>query len=185
MIDLAYSSVFFNDKELAQEVMELQERVEYLRTMLQMHTAIAVRDAKEAEEMMGVMKLEAFIESISETAGDIAHVVFLGLADDTYIIEALGKIRERITKTQIIRKSILIGKKLSTLKLEANIGVNVMTIKRGTEIITNPEPKFVLQDGDILIARGSDIGIFELDKLAKGELTIVPRPTFDIKETHP
>jgi uncharacterized protein with PhoU and TrkA domain len=184
MIDLAYSSVLFNDRELAEEVMNLYESVERFQSLLQMNVAVAVRNAEEAEEMLGIMKLGVFTETISETAADIAHIVFLGLATDPSVTDALSNVRERIVKTIITRESILIGKKLSMLKFEANIGVNVMAVRREGELIANPKQKFILRNGDTLIARGSDVGIFELDKLASGELRAVPTPTLDVKEAH-
>ncbi len=184
MIDIAYSAVLFNDKGLAEEVMTLYESVERLRSLLQMNMAVAVRNPNEAEEMLGIMKLGSFTETISETAVDIAHIVFLNLAGDPHMTDALSNVRERVIKTRITQESILTGKKLSTLRLEANIGVNIMAIRRDSELIANPEHKFILRNGDTLIARGSDVGIFELDKLASGELRTIPKPTLDVKEAH-
>jgi uncharacterized protein with PhoU and TrkA domain len=39
-------------------------------------------------------------------------------------------------------------------------------------------------EGDIIIARGSDVGVIELDRLAKGELREIPRPRLDVEEAH-
>ncbi|MEJ2272793.1 MAG: potassium channel protein, partial [Candidatus Bathyarchaeota archaeon] len=38
MIDLAYSSALFNSHELAEEVMELEKRVDYLDYIIDMNT---------------------------------------------------------------------------------------------------------------------------------------------------
>ena len=184
MIDLAYSAVLFNEKDLADEVIELYERVQYLKAILQMNTALAVRTAKEAEGMVGIMRMGNIIERLSDAAKNIANIVFLGLAVDPYITDAFLKVRERIIKTTITHQSILIGKKLLQLRLEATIGINVIAIRRSNEVIANPKSDTILRDGDVVIARGSDVGIFEFDKLATGELRIIPAPEIDVKEAH-
>ncbi|MGQ9515007.1 MAG: potassium channel family protein [Thermoproteota archaeon] len=181
MIDLAYSAVLFNDKDLAEDVIEMAEKVNDLKTNLLMNTAIVVRDAEDAETMVGVMQIGAVAYRISDVAADIARIILLGLLPDPRVLEALTKTKERLVRTKIIPNSILAGKTLGKLKLETNIGVNVIVIRREKELITNPGPKVQLAKGDILIARGSDVGVSELEKLAKGELKAVPRPKLSKK----
>lgn len=180
MIDLAYSAVLFNDKELAEEVIELEEKVLDLKTFLLMNTAIAIKDAEDAEAMVGIMRMGSVADMISHASGSIARIVLLELGVDPYILEAFTKIQERLVRTKILPESILSGKTLGNLKLETNIGVNVMTVRRGKELIMNPGAKTMLKEGDVLIARGSDVGVLELDKLAKGEMKVVPRPKSDL-----
>jgi len=47
MIDLAYSAVLFDSRELAEEVLELEESVDTLAYILDMNVMIAARDAQE------------------------------------------------------------------------------------------------------------------------------------------
>ena len=53
MIDLAYSAALFNDKELAEDVIELEERVDTLAYLLNMEIMIAARDAEDAKIRRG------------------------------------------------------------------------------------------------------------------------------------
>ena len=184
MIDLAYSAVLFNDCELAEEVIELEDKVEDLKTTLLMNTAIVIRDAQDAESMVGIMQMGTVADMISQAAGNIARIVLLGLGVDPYILDAFTKTQERLVRTKILSNSILAGKTLGKVKLETSIGVNVMTVRRGEELIINPGPKTKLADGDILIARGSDVGVFALGKLAKGELKAIPSPKLNVEEKH-
>lgn len=179
MIDLAYSSVLFNDNELAEEVIELEERVEDLKTLLLMNTAIVIKDAEDAEVMVGIMRIGSVADMISHAAGNIARIVFLGLGVDSFILEAFTKTQERLVRSKILPESVLAGKMLGKLRLETNIGVDVMAIRRGRELLMKPKPKTILREGDVLIARGSDVGVLELEKLAKGELKAVPRPKLE------
>jgi len=174
MIDLAYSAVLFNDKDLAEEVSELEKKVENLKTTLLMNTAIAIKDAVDAESMIGIMEVGGAADTISHAAADIADIVSIGLGIDQNILKAFAKTQERLTRVIIQAESILAGKALSELKLETNIGVSVIAIRRGKELVLNPNER--LLKGDTAIARGSDVGVVELDKLAKGELKEIPRP---------
>ncbi len=182
MIDLAYSAVLFNDSELADEVIELEEKVQDLRTTLLMNTAIVIKDAEDAEVMVGILQMGTAADMISHAAGNVARIVLLGLGVDPYIIEAFTKTQERLVRVKVLPGSILAKKTLGKLRLETNIGVNVITVRRGKELLINPNAKTLLMEGDVLIARGSDVGISELDKLAKGELKAVPRPKLAVKE---
>jgi len=182
MIDLAYSAVLFNDRELAEDVIEMAEKVDDLKTRLLMNSALAVRSAEDAEMIVGVMQVGAVAYRISDAAADIARTVPLGLVPDPRVLEALTRTKKRLVRTKILTNSILAGKALGKLKLETNIGVNVMVVRRDGELMTLPGPDVSLAEGDVLIARGSDIGVSELDKLAKGELKAVPRPKLSKKE---
>lgn len=185
MVDLAYSSVLFNDRELADEVIELEKKVDDLKTLLLMNTAIVVRDADDAEAMAGIIRMAAVADRISDASGEIARIILLDLGVDSSILEGLTKTQERLVRTTIIPESVLARKMLGRLKLETNIGISVMAIRREKELITNPDSKTILREGDVIIARGSDVGIFELDRLAKGELKAIPRPKMNTQEEHP
>lgn len=185
MIDLAYSAVLFNDRDLAEEVVELEAKVDDLKILLLMNMALAIRDADDAEGMVGIMQMGSVADRISEAAGDIARTVLLDLGIDASVTEAFTKTQERLIRTKILSGSILAKKRLDKLRLETNIGINVIAIRRGKELIINPEPKTMLMEEDLLIARGSDVGVSELDKLSKGEIKAIPRPELDVKERHP
>ena len=66
MVDLAYSAVLFNDHELADEVIELEDKVDDLKTLLLMNTAIVVRDADDAEAMAGIIRMAVVADRISD-----------------------------------------------------------------------------------------------------------------------
>lgn len=176
MVDLAYSSILFNDPDLAEEVVELEDRIDYLKTLLRMNTAIAVRDREDAESMIGIMRVASAADRISDAAGDIAKIILLGLTVDPYVVNALTQVDERLIRAQILPASILNDKTLRQLGLGTHIGVDVIAIRRDKQLIINPTGSTTLREGDILIARGSDVGTVELDKLAKVELSKIPQP---------
>ncbi len=185
MVDLAYSSVLFTDRELAQEVVELEDRVEDLRTLLMINVAVAARSAEDAEAMVGIMRLGTVAEMISNSAGEIASIVLSGLGVDQAVLDAFTRTAERLIRTRVLPGSILVGKSIGTLRLEAKIGVDIMAIRRGRELHVKPDLGMRLLEGDVLIARGSDVGVAEFDGLAKGELKEIPKPGLNVEEKHP
>ncbi|MGB9727568.1 MAG: potassium channel family protein [Nitrososphaeria archaeon] len=182
MVDLAYSSIIFNDKDLAEEVIELNEKIKELRLALLMHTAIVIKDADDAEALSGVLQMGAISDFISHAAKNISNIILLGLAVPPEILSAFAKTQERFIRVKAASNSILLKKTIDELSLETNIGVKIIAVRRGHDIITNPSGNFRIVEGDILIAKGSDVSVSELDKLAKGELKSIPEPNFSLEE---
>ena len=64
MIDLAYSAALFNDRELAEDILELENRVDTLDYLLEMTIMIAARDAHDAEALAGVSAVASAADKI-------------------------------------------------------------------------------------------------------------------------
>ncbi|MEX2705859.1 MAG: potassium channel family protein [Candidatus Freyrarchaeum guaymaensis] len=169
MIDLAYSAILFNDSELTEEVLELEERIDSLSYLLLMNAALAVRDKDDAEQMVGIMKVASATDKISDAAGDIATTLLRG-ADPSLVVNAFFKAEERLTRVMVSENSPIIKKTLDKLSSVNHIGVDVIALRRGKKLIINPHGKFKLKPGDIVIARGSDVGIEKFRELAEGRL---------------
>lgn len=170
MIDLAYSAALFNDKELAEDVLELETRIDTLTYHLDMEIMIAARDAKDAETLIGVSTVAAAADKISDAAADIAAIVTRNIGIHPIIGEIFEKVEERLMKATIKKDSILIGKKILELDLAARMGVDIIAIRRNRDWIIDPVETELIFLGDILITRGAPLGIKEFKDLAEGKL---------------
>jgi uncharacterized protein with PhoU and TrkA domain len=168
MIDLAYSAALFNDKDLAEEVLKLERRIDTLAYLLDMTIMIAARDAEDAEALAGVAKVAGATDKISDAAGDIAVIVKQGIGIHPVVAEIFERVEEHIARVRIGEKSILIGKKIGRLNLAARMGVNLIAIRRGEEWIVKPEDGEKLMREDILIVRGAPEGVNLFKELAEG-----------------
>jgi uncharacterized protein with PhoU and TrkA domain len=168
MIDLAYSAALFHSRELAEEVLELEERVDYLAYMLDMNAMLAARDAEDAESLIGVTKVAAATDKISDAAADIASIVLQEIGVHPIIREAFQKVEEQLARARVEPDSIFVKKKLEELELAAKIGADIIAIRRHKEWIINPNEEEMIDEGDVLIARGSPSGIDAVKKLAEG-----------------
>ncbi len=80
MIDLAYSAALFNDKELAEVVLDLEQRIDTLAYLLDIDVMVAARgDPRDAEALIGVSTVAAATDKISDAAADIAGIVTHGI----------------------------------------------------------------------------------------------------------
>ena len=177
MIDLAYSAFLYNHKKLAEEVMRLEERVDYLGYLLGIQAALAARDREDAEQVSGILKVATAVDKISDAAADIANLVLLNISIHPSIHSAFKKTEEILGRVKVKKGSVLANKTLEDLMLETRIGVDVIAVRREKVWILNPGKKVKLRPGDILIARGSVESIELLDKLSSGEVKELPEVT--------
>ncbi len=171
MIDLAYSAALFNDKDLAEEVLELEERVDTLAYLLDMEIMIAARDARDAEGLIGVSTVAAATDKISDAAADIAAIVTHDIGVHPIVTSIFEKVEERLMKATVKGDSMIVGKQIEELDLAARMGVDIIAIRRSKDWIIDPEDNVTILAGDILITRGAPIGTKELKDLAEGRLT--------------
>jgi uncharacterized protein with PhoU and TrkA domain len=173
MIDLAYSAVMFNDKNLADEVMDMEERVDYLGYLLLMNASLAVRDKKDAEQIVSIMKTASAANKISDAAADIAGLVIHDIGIPVILWLAVSQADEIVGRATILKQSMLVGKSLADINLEEEIGADIIAIQRRRKWEINPPEAFELEKGDRVIARGSAESIKKLQRLAAGELETI------------
>ena len=171
MIDLAYSAALFDNEELAEEVLELESQVETLVYLLNMNAMLAVRDAEDAESLVGIPTVASAVDKISEAAADIAHIVLKDIRIHPLIRDVFSRVEEQIARIEIKSDSILIGRSLGQLELASKIGVDIIAIRRNKRWLIDPEDEEIIQEDDIMIVRGTHMGIEELKKVGKGIIT--------------
>jgi uncharacterized protein with PhoU and TrkA domain len=169
MIDLAYSAALFHNRELAEEVMELESKIDDLVYLLNMNLMLAARDKYDAETLAGVAKVGSLTNAISDAAADIASLVIHGIGVHPVVREVFQRAEEHLARVVLSEDSILAGKTVDDLDLAAEVGVDIIAIRRGMHWHINPD-KEILVPEDVLVARGTDDGLKTLAKAAQGEV---------------
>ncbi len=169
MIDLAYSAALFNDKELAEDVLELEKRVDTLAYHLDMVTMVAARDAEDAEALVGVSTVASATDKISDAAADIAAIVTQNIGVHPVVSEIFERLSKRLIKVKVNGTSVLVGKRISELELAPRMGIDIIAIFRNRDWIINPKEDEHLSAEDVLIARGTPSGLKELKELCEGK----------------
>lgn len=170
MIDLAYSAALFNDKDLAEDIMVLEERVDSLAYLLDMEIMIAAKDAKDAEALIGVSTVAAATDKISDAAADIAAIVTRDIGVHPIVGAIFEKVEKHLTKATVKAESAIAGKEIGQLDLAARMGVDIIAIRRNKEWIIDPQDSERIFRNDVLITRGTPQGVKDFKELAEGSL---------------
>jgi uncharacterized protein with PhoU and TrkA domain len=168
MMDLAYSSVLLNSRELAEEVQELEEHVDKLHTEFELLVLSSGFKPEESKDFLGLIRLGVVAERIADAAAEISEVVLRGLEPHPVLKLVIEEAEETVTRVQVAKKSSLVGKNLRDAQLPEETGMWVLAIRRRKKWL-RPKPNSIIKAGDLLIASGYTEGEEDLRKLASGE----------------
>ena len=172
IIDLAYSSALFENKELAEEVLELEERMDDFVYQLNMSLMLSARDRKDAETLSAVQRVGALTNSISDAGGDIASIVLKGYSAHPIAQKVFARTEERLDHGHVSENSVLVDKTVDELHLARKIGADIIAIHRGKHWLINPG-KEIIMPKDVIVARGTKSGLDVLLKVASGEVDVI------------
>lgn len=169
MIDLAYSAALFHNKMLAEEVMELETKIDDLVYLLNMNLMLAARDKRDAEQLAGVAKVGSLTNAISDAAADIASLVLHDIKVHPVVMEVFQRAEEHLTRVVIDEDSFMAGKTVNDLELASEVGADIIALRRGMFWDINPD-KELLMPGDVVVARGTKDGLESLVRAARAEV---------------
>lgn len=167
-VDLAYSAVLFDNRELANEVLELEARANFLQYHARIALMLAAKNTADAESLVGIFQVVDGAVAITEAAADIARVPQREMGIPS-AFRALPDAHERFVRVEISTGSSLAGHPLSALDLDVDEAVRVIAVRRGSEWLFDPEGDDELLTGDVVFARGPDEGIDAFYEAATGE----------------
>jgi uncharacterized protein with PhoU and TrkA domain len=175
-VGLAYSSLLFRDPALAAEVGTLEARSDILHDELESWVLKAAPEARNPDELRGLLRLAYATEQIFDAARDMTWLIEQGEELHPVIQMALEESEEVAAETIVERGSRAQGESLKQLQLETETGMFVLAIQRGRKWIYRPRPRFELEAGDRVISIGPEEGAAELDALARA-----PAPTSQVR----
>jgi len=171
-VGLAYSALLFNDRALAAEVSTLEARSDMLHDELESWALRAAPEARNPDELRGLLRIASASESICDAARDMTWYVEKGEELHPVIQMALEETEETGAETVVEAGSRADGRSIRDLRLETETGMFVLAIQRGNRWIYRPRPRVVLGAGDRLIAIGPEEGAAELEALCRVTATV-------------
>ena len=165
MIDLAYSSLMLNSKELAEEVERLEEYVDKLHTDFELLALTSDFKKAEASGFLGLIRLGVATERIADAASEMAEVVLRGIEPHPVLKLAIREAEETVAQACVTEGSPLIDKTLKEARVPEETGMWILAIKRGEKSL-RPKSIIKIQLGDVLLASGYAEGVEDLKKLA-------------------
>jgi uncharacterized protein with PhoU and TrkA domain len=171
-VGLAYSSLIFNDPALAAEVATLETRSDILHDELESWVLRAAPEARNPDELRGLLRLGDATERIFDATRDMTWLVEQGEELHPVIRMALEETEEVATQTVVEEGSRAEGRPLGQLSLETETGMFVLALQRGRRWIYQPRPSLELRAGDRLISIGPEEGIAALEALTRAPVAV-------------
>jgi len=168
VVDLAYASVIFDSEEMAEEVHELDEKMDRLLYLIRINAMLAARTVEEAEQLSGILQVAKASEDISSAARDIVRVLETDVRFRPFLPFLFSEADEKTRLITVLPGSSIVGKRLGELHIEAEVGVRVIAVRRGRRWFYDPEDSFVVHEGDKLVVIGVDEGVRLLRDCAEG-----------------
>lgn len=167
IVDLSYSAVLLDDKDLAKDVIELERKINHLKMEVQLKTILSRLPPEEAEGMVAVLQLAENTEQISNRARANAEMVLKGMKKHPLIKEALTSGDTGIYKEAVKPDAALVGKRLEELNLIEAAGMQLLAIKKKDGWHYMPTEANRIEGGDILLMTGPSENKKLLDKLLR------------------
>jgi uncharacterized protein with PhoU and TrkA domain len=170
MMDLAYSALLLNNKELAEEVERLEESMDKMHTDFELLVLTSDFKKEEASGFLGLIRLGVATEKIADAAAEMAEVVLRGIEPHPVLQLTIKEAEETVTQACVTQDSPLLNKTLKEAHVHEETGMWILAIKRAEKTL-RPKADSKFQLGDILIASGYSEGVHDLKKLASPEQT--------------
>ena len=168
MIDLAYSSLMLNSRELAEEVQRLEEYVDRLHTAFELLALTSDFKKEDASGFLGLIRIGVATEKIADAAAEMAEVVLRGIEPHPVLKLAIREAEETVAQACVTPGSSLVGKTLKEARVHEETGMWVLVIKRGQKSV-RPKGDSRIEAGDILVVSGYAKGVDALRELASPE----------------
>ena len=172
MVDLAYSSVLFNSKTAAEEVLTLENEVNAMNYEIKKESLVAARSYEDAEKLTALLEIAEATESMANAAKDLADLVITGFKPHPVFKMVMEESDKSIARVVVDESSELANNTLGDLLLVNRTGMRVISIRRGSSWIYGPDKNTTLLPGDTLILKGTDEGADLLEKLASGACSL-------------
>jgi len=170
MLDLAYTALMLNSKELAEEVRRLEEKVDEMHTAFELLALKSDFKKEEASGFLGLIRIGVATEKIADAAEEMAEVVLRGIEPHPVLKLAIKEAEETVVQACVTSDSSLVGKSLKEARVHEETGMWVLVVKRGGNPI-RPKGDTRIETGDVLIASGYSKGASAFRNLASPSQT--------------
>ncbi len=176
IVDLAYSSIIYEDKGLADEVKELRDLAVKLNYLLTMSLQVAVRDGRDAQATIPLVVLGQASKDIANSATDISNVLLKGFTVHQTIKDLSQRVARDLMRGKISEESILKGYAIKDITEKMNYSVTIYGLRQNGKWIIKPDKSIKLEAGDLILASGSSSGISLLKLLVGGTAEEISPP---------
>ena len=168
MMDIAYSALLMNSEYLAEEVMNMETRMDDLHINFQCEVLSRTDEITNPKELLGIIRMGNVTERIADAASEIAEVVLRGVEPHPILSMVIQDAEETVEHVIVSRDSPVAGKTLKEAEIADETGMWVLFIRRGSHWL-RPKPSTVLEPGDLVVASGYSEGEDDFKQLLTGK----------------
>lgn len=169
IVDLAYASLMYNSRDMADKVYEIKDEMEDLKYAMRVKTLLAARTMEDAKQLSGILQVASAADRISQSASEIVKLFDVPPEKRPFITNIISESDEKFRVIRISDKSDMVGNTLGELAIEALTGARVIAIKNRRGWTYDPEDEMKVHAGDDIIVRGFDDGFDRLAEYAQGK----------------
>jgi len=169
MVDLAYSALLFSSREIAEDVCEMEERIDNLHVMFEQTIITLASTVEEPKKLLSLLRLGIATENIADAAKEIAEVVLREIKPHPVFTRIMSETDDTITRVKVGPSSPIVNRNIGDLRIKDETGMKIIAIRRDNDWLYGPYKGVKIKEGDILIAEGAQEGSELFVKLVLGE----------------
>lgn len=165
MVDLAFAAIALEDRDLAKQLNQLEERMDILMYQIRGVAAVVTRKLEEAKHITGILQVATAAEEIANAAKNIADFILSNMEVHPVIFEAIEEADEKIAVLEVGEDSPITNRKIGELALPMR-GIWPLALKRDGRWSIWPGKDTELKSGDVLVCKGSERSLGIIGQLA-------------------
>ena len=162
MIELVLAALFFNNEELAEDILEMEELMDGLNIAFEKDVLDLAQLVKVPRNLTGIMRIIFSCELIADAAAHIAENIIKGFEPHTILQQAIRETSEIVVRETLSTDSYFKGKTYNELQHKRyKRGFHIIALKRENKWIYSFKPEFIFEEGDLLIGLGPEETLLE------------------------
>jgi len=155
MIELALVALFFNNEELAEDILEMEELMDGLNIALEKDLLDLAKLVETPRDLTGIMRIVFSCELISDAAAHIAEIILKGFEPHKILQQAIRETAEIVVRETLSEDSYFKGKTYDELQDKRyKRGFRIIALKRKDKWIYRFKQDFIFEEDDLLIGLG-------------------------------
>jgi len=155
MIELALTALFFNNFEVAEDVLEMEELMDGLNIACEKDLLDLAQLLETPRDLTGIMRIVFSCELIADASANIAENIIKGFKPHRILQKAIEETSEIVVRVILSDDSHFKDKTYNESQdSRYKRGFHIIALKRKNKWIYRFKPNFVFQSGDLLIGLG-------------------------------
>ncbi|MBY8982409.1 MAG: hypothetical protein KGD57_05645 [Candidatus Lokiarchaeota archaeon] len=155
MTELALASLFFNNYEVAEDVLEMEELMDGLNINFEKDLLELASLIKNPRDLTGILRIVFSCELIADAAQNIAESIVKGFEPHRILQQAITETSEIVVRETLSSDSFFRGKTYKELQdNKYKRGFHIIALKRENKWIYSFKPDFTFDKNDLIISLG-------------------------------